>query len=357
MRIGEVARRSGVSARMLRHYDDLGLVQPGGRTAAGYRDYTAADVARIFHVESLRTLGLSLREVGQALDDPDFAPAALVAELKQRSTARIRAERELLDRLDHIDEAAPDDWEQVLDVVALLAALQSPLAQRRQRAALTVDGTTASPTALVETLLDEADLNVAGALRWAVGRSGDGVVAPLAAAVHDADVNRRRRAALALVDTPGPEATEALIGALTDSDAHVRSCAALELADRGRDEPVDVLVALVVDGIRDVDAADALALLAETADRPEAIVARLIAPLPTAAAPSRCRIAQALGDLRGTRACDALTELAADVDEMVSRTASYLLSIRDLPDDEATSRLDVRPGGPTDPDASGPADR
>ncbi|ALG85469.1 MerR family transcriptional regulator [Gordonia phthalatica] len=333
MRIGEVARRSGVSARMLRHYDDLGLVRPGGRTSAGYRDYTPADVTRIFHVESLRTLGLSLREVGQALDDPDFAPAALVAELKRRSAERIRTEQDLLHRLDRIDESAPDDWEQVLDTVALLAALQSPLAQRRQRAALTVDGTAVSPTALVESLLDEADLNVAGALRWAVGRSGEGVVAPLAAAVHDADVTRRRRAVLALVDTPGPEATDALIDALADPDDEVRSHAALELADRGREDPVEKLVGLVVDGIRDVDAADALALLAETDDDVDAVVACLVAPLSTVDAPARCRIAQALGDLRGTRASGALTELAADDDEMVSRTASYLLSIRELPDD------------------------
>ena len=338
MRIGEVARRSGVSARMLRHYDDLGLVEPSGRTSAGYRDYLPADVTRIFHVESLRTLGLSLREVGQALDDPDFEPAALVAELRHRSVERIRAEQALLDRLDHIAAAAPADWEQVLDAVALLAALQSPVAQHRQRAALTVDGPPASPATLVESLLDEADVNVAGALRWAVGRSGGGVVEPLAAAMRDGDVTRRRRAVLALADTAGTDATQVLIEAvlieaLTDPDAEVRSRAALELADRGREESVDVLVGLVVEGTRDVDAADALALLAEVADDPAAIVDRLVAPLPTAAAPARCRIAQALGDLPGPRASAVLTELAADSDEMVSRTASYLLSIRDLPDD------------------------
>lgn len=48
MLIGEVARRSGVSARMLRHYDALGLVRPTGRTVGGYRAYSADDVRRIF---------------------------------------------------------------------------------------------------------------------------------------------------------------------------------------------------------------------------------------------------------------------------------------------------------------------
>ncbi|WP_415750406.1 MerR family DNA-binding transcriptional regulator [Burkholderia sp. BCC1988] len=42
MRISELANRSGVSARMLRHYDAIGLVSPSGRTEAGYREYSQA---------------------------------------------------------------------------------------------------------------------------------------------------------------------------------------------------------------------------------------------------------------------------------------------------------------------------
>lgn len=85
MLIGEVARRSGVSARMLRHYESLGLVRPSGRTGSGYREYSAQDIRRIFHIESLRALGLSLREVGRALDDP--------ASLPRRSSATSSAGR------------------------------------------------------------------------------------------------------------------------------------------------------------------------------------------------------------------------------------------------------------------------
>ncbi|MFT3662366.1 MAG: MerR family transcriptional regulator [Gordonia sp. (in: high G+C Gram-positive bacteria)] len=69
MRIGEVARRSGVSARMLRHYDELGVVVPSGRSATGYREYAPADLRRLFEVESLRSLGMSLREIAAAVDD------------------------------------------------------------------------------------------------------------------------------------------------------------------------------------------------------------------------------------------------------------------------------------------------
>src|SRR3546814_13210589 len=71
MLIGEVSRRCGVSTRMLRHYDTLGLVKPTGRTSGGYREYSADDIRRLFHVESLRTLGLPLNAAQRALDEPD----------------------------------------------------------------------------------------------------------------------------------------------------------------------------------------------------------------------------------------------------------------------------------------------
>ncbi len=125
MLIGEVARRSGVSARMLRHYDSLGLVRPTGRTGSGYREYSDEDIRRIFHIESLRSLGLSLREVGRALDDPGFTPATLVDDLIRQTRARIAAETELLTRLRRIGAAEPAGWEDVLQIVALLQALGS----------------------------------------------------------------------------------------------------------------------------------------------------------------------------------------------------------------------------------------
>ena len=52
MLIGEVSKHSGVSARMLRHYDSVGLVSSTGRFQSGYRQYSAEDVRRLFHVEA-----------------------------------------------------------------------------------------------------------------------------------------------------------------------------------------------------------------------------------------------------------------------------------------------------------------
>lgn len=125
MLIGDVARRSGVSARMLRHYDALGLVRPTGRTVGGYREYSAEDVRRIFHVESLRSLGLSLKQIGCALEDPAFMPSALVSDLIRRTEDRLAWEQELLERLRAIDASAPTGWQGVLRIVELMRELGS----------------------------------------------------------------------------------------------------------------------------------------------------------------------------------------------------------------------------------------
>ena len=260
MLIGEVARRSGVSARMLRHYDSLGLVSPSGRTSGGYREYRAEDVERIFHVESLRSLGLSLTEVQRALADPQFRPAALVAELMDQAQARMAREGELLTRLRHVAAAGPSDWQAVLQVTSLLRDLTSPDARQRQRAALSTTDPSAAPAeSLAEAVLGEVETNVAGALRWALARSGGDALGALARGLAASDPAVRRRAVEALEGLPQPESTELLRTVLDDPDAAVRVRAALALGARRRPEAVPALLDLVVAGTMDVEAGEALA--------------------------------------------------------------------------------------------------
>ncbi|WP_320774910.1 HEAT repeat domain-containing protein [Streptomyces sp. CRN 30] len=332
MLIGEVARRSGVSARMLRHYEALGLVRPTGRTGSGYREYSGADIRRIFHVESLRSLGLSLREVGRALDDPGFDPSALVDDLARRTRERIAAEEELLVRLRRIGAAEPGDWEDVLQVVALLQDLGSESAGKRQRAALSSVGELPVPVeALVEAVLRETDTNVAGALRWALARSGAGASALLAEGLGAPVAEVRARAVRSIAEMPGAEATALLRQALTHSDAAVRRYAALALGARGVAEAVPTLVDMVVEEANDVDAADALSALAGDAELADRIATRLVERLAhdTLGPSGRRRLAQALAGIPGETTSRALAELSRDEDRGVALTATYVLALRD----------------------------
>ncbi|MFG6200550.1 HEAT repeat domain-containing protein [Nonomuraea sp. JJY05] len=332
MLIGDVARRSGVSARMLRHYDSLGLVRPTGRSDGGYREYSSEDIRRIFHIESLRSLGLSLREVGRALDDPDFRPAELVDDLIRQTRERIAAETQLLTRLRRIGAAEPAGWQDVLQVVALLQALGSKSAGRRQRAALSsVEEGPVPVEALVEAVLSETDPNVAGALRWALAQSGDDGLALLAEGLGSPVAEVRKRAVQSIAEISDGTATALLQEALTSPDIVVRRYAALALGARGVAEAVPTLTDMVVEGTNDVDAADALSALASRPASADRIASMLVDRLAhdTVESSARRRLTQALADIPGTTASRALADLSHDEDRAVALTAAYILGIRE----------------------------
>ncbi|MFE2628135.1 MerR family transcriptional regulator [Streptomyces sp. NPDC059374] len=333
MLIGEVARRSGVSARMLRHYDSLGLVRPTGRTVGGYREYSAEDVRRIFHVESLRSLGLSLQQVAQALRDPDFTPAALVGDLIRWTQERLDRERELLERLRAIDASAPADWQDVLGVVALLHGLDSPDAARRQQAVLARQDDVPVPAeVLAKAVLAEPDPVVSGALRWALARAGGAGVSALTAAVREGEPAVRRRAARALADLAEvPEAAAALREALADPDPAVRRPAALALGRQGETAAVPVLVGMVVDGVNDVEAADVLGALSEDPACAARVLTALTGELtaPGADSATRVRLMQALVELPGPGVGEVLDRLSRDDDHAVARVAAAFAGLLD----------------------------
>ncbi|MGW1588545.1 MerR family transcriptional regulator [Streptomyces sp. NPDC002386] len=333
MLIGEVARRSGVSTRMLRHYDALGLVRPTGRTVGGYREYSAEDVRRIFHVESLRSLGLSLKQIGRALEDPAFTPSALVGDLIRWTEDRLERDRELLERLRAVDASAPTGWRDVLRIVELMQGLGSASAARRQQAVLARPEDGPVPAELLaRAVLAESDPNVAGALRWALARSGGDGVAALAAGARSEDAGVRRRAVLALAGTPkAPGATAVLVDALADPDTTVRGHAALALGRQGVAGTVPVLVGMVVEGANDVDAAEVLGTLSRDFGHENRILTALVGELaaPTADSATRIRLTQALVELPRTVAQEPLRRLARDDDPAVALVASAFVTVLD----------------------------
>lgn len=86
--VKEVARLTGLSIRALHHYDEIGLVAPAGRTAAGYRLYNDDDLLRLQQVVIGRALGLSLDDIRRALDERGFDRRAALLEQRARLRAR-----------------------------------------------------------------------------------------------------------------------------------------------------------------------------------------------------------------------------------------------------------------------------
>ncbi|HUJ86481.1 MAG TPA: Cu(I)-responsive transcriptional regulator [Burkholderiales bacterium] len=94
MNIGAAARRSGVSAKMIRHYEGIGLIPKAARTCSGYRTYSDRDVHTLRFVRQARSLGFSIKQIEQLLglwrnqrrSSRDVKALALehVAELDQR---------------------------------------------------------------------------------------------------------------------------------------------------------------------------------------------------------------------------------------------------------------------------------
>jgi DNA-binding transcriptional MerR regulator len=101
-KIGQIARRTGLSVRTLHWYDEIGLLKPSYRGESGYRLYTADDVTRLQQVLSLRQLGFSLEEVRECLDSPEFSPLKLIHQHLERLREQMEAQRRLCERLESL---------------------------------------------------------------------------------------------------------------------------------------------------------------------------------------------------------------------------------------------------------------
>jgi MerR family transcriptional regulator, thiopeptide resistance regulator len=116
MTVGETASVTGVTVRTLHHYDQIGLVSPAARSAAGYRLYSPADVDRLQQVVAYRRLGLGLEDIAAALAD-DPAPG------RRRA---LEHQRELVE-------------EKITELTRLLAALDTALEKDMKDIDLTED--------------------------------------------------------------------------------------------------------------------------------------------------------------------------------------------------------------------------
>jgi Cu(I)-responsive transcriptional regulator len=90
MNIGTAAERSGVSAKMIRHYESIGLLPPAARTESGYRQYSDRDVHVLHFIKQARSLGFSIADI-KALVDLWRNPRRSSARVKSLAQAHLDA--------------------------------------------------------------------------------------------------------------------------------------------------------------------------------------------------------------------------------------------------------------------------
>jgi len=126
LKVGELAKRSGLTVRTLHHYDAIALLTPSARADNGYRLYDRHDVARLHLILALRSFGLSLTEIGACFDQPDIPLTSIV----ERQIASLDQQIEQASRLrDHLkrlrgtllDGKEPElaDWLTTLELMTM----------------------------------------------------------------------------------------------------------------------------------------------------------------------------------------------------------------------------------------------
>ncbi|MDO5678164.1 MAG: MerR family transcriptional regulator [Propionibacteriaceae bacterium] len=124
LRIGEVSRLTGLTHRTLRHYDELGLLVPSGRSYSDYRLYAPEDMERLKAIQQLKSLGLSLDEIRQVLDEPGTDASEMIARHIDAVEERIAADQRRLECLRQMQASAESGWGGLLDAIATADGLQ-----------------------------------------------------------------------------------------------------------------------------------------------------------------------------------------------------------------------------------------
>lgn len=113
--VGRLAALAGVSVRTLHHYDEIGLLSPSGRSEAGYRLYTHADLERLQQVLFFRELGFALDDIKRVMEDPSYDVRSalrmqrqVLEERASRTKTMIEAVDAALDALERGEPMKPE---------------------------------------------------------------------------------------------------------------------------------------------------------------------------------------------------------------------------------------------------------
>jgi DNA-binding transcriptional MerR regulator len=122
-KIGEIAEKTGITVRTLRHYHEIGILIPSGITETGYRTYSRNDIIRLHQIIGLKNLGFNLKEIKIILERKDYDPKQLLRtqimtiekQIKLQEKIKLQLESILLNLINN-KESSIDDFIETIGV-------------------------------------------------------------------------------------------------------------------------------------------------------------------------------------------------------------------------------------------------
>ena len=133
MNIGQASKASGVSTKMIRYYDEIGLVRPASRTESNYREFDEREVNELRFIRRARSLGFSMPEITQLLslwrdrERPSREVKAIAEKHVNELDARIAEMQTMADTLRHLSHCCAGDDRPDCPILADLTGGHSPV--------------------------------------------------------------------------------------------------------------------------------------------------------------------------------------------------------------------------------------
>lgn len=138
MKVGDLAKQTGVSVRTLHYYDEIGLLSPSRRTEAGYRLYDEDDIVRLQQIVSLRQIGFSLAQIQDCLSRSEFSPRHVVQLHLSKLKEQIELQQQLYARLETVaahlqstEALSIQDFIQLIEVITMIEKYYTPEQQEQ----------------------------------------------------------------------------------------------------------------------------------------------------------------------------------------------------------------------------------
>jgi len=137
LKVGEVAKRTGLSVRTLHYYDEIGLLRPSQHTKSQHRLYGPSELARLQQIKSLRQLGFSLDEIRACLDTSSFSIRGVLELHSARLLKQIREETRLVSLLEtlaaSLDAGTGASVDDLIDAIESITTLDRDFTPEERR--------------------------------------------------------------------------------------------------------------------------------------------------------------------------------------------------------------------------------